>query len=343
MDELNELSSLKYYNSSIVYYIHSFNDNSIHELEDILQQRNPEHYDYLAIYLPNNITDESMESIKQTAGIVHKLNLGLNGTNINDDGMRILCEAINGHPSLSLLSFSSCSISNQSCENLKKTLDHNPRIECIDFSRCQIQDQDLKLILEAIECHPSLIHINFNSCLLTSLGCQILTKSLNLNPRIQYLNFYGCQLKDEDVQILCEVIENHPSILHLNFEFSSFSTTGCYYLKKTLKGNKKLKHLDFSYCTIEENDLKLLFESIQKNYTFQSLVLDMSFTSEELSLIHEILKNPRVSSLNFKQTQSFIYTKDELLTFLTCLAKTPHLSISDIDIQYNHFNNVVKF
>uniref|UniRef100_A0A8C2RRJ8 NLR family pyrin domain containing 14 n=1 Tax=Capra hircus TaxID=9925 RepID=A0A8C2RRJ8_CAPHI len=146
-------------------------------------------------------------SLTHNQNLIH---LDLKGSDIGDDGVKSLCEALK-HPDCKLqnLRLMGCVLTSACCLDLASAILNNPNLQSLDLGNNDLQDDGVKFLFEALR-HPNcnIQRLGLEHCGLTSLCCQDLSSTLSSNQGLIKISLTLNTLEREEIMKLSEVLRS---------------------------------------------------------------------------------------------------------------------------------------
>ncbi|XP_051266340.1 NACHT, LRR and PYD domains-containing protein 14-like isoform X4 [Dicentrarchus labrax] len=202
--------------------------------------------------------DYLVSALKSNPSHLRELNLGNN--NLQDSGVKRLCDLVK---TLRTLRLRDCSLSEISCDNLVSALKFNPsHLRELELSHNNLQDSGVKLLCGFLESpHCRLETLGLSHCSLSEISCDYLVSALKSNPsHLRELELRENKLQDSGVKLLSDLVESpHCRLETLRLWDCSLSEISCDYLVSALKSNPShLGDLDLSKNNLQDSGVKLL-------------------------------------------------------------------------------------
>nr|XP_051679495.1 NACHT, LRR and PYD domains-containing protein 14 [Oryctolagus cuniculus] len=266
----------------------------------------------------------------------HLMHLDLTGSDIGDNGVKALCEALK-HPRCKLqsLRLESCDLTTVCCLNISKALIRNQSLGFLNLSTNNLLDDGVKLLCEALR-HPKcpLERLSLESCGLTEAGCEDLSLALITNTRLTHLCLTDNVLGDGGVKFMSDALQ-HPqctlqSLVLRRCHLTSLSSR-C--LSTSLLYNKSLRHLDLALNFLQDEGAKLLCDVFRHpSCSLQDVELvGCAITSACcLDLASAILNNPNIWSMDLGNNN----LQDGGVKILCDALRHPNCNIQKLGLAY---------
>ncbi|XP_038286316.1 NACHT, LRR and PYD domains-containing protein 14 isoform X1 [Canis lupus familiaris] len=264
------------------------------------------------------------------------MHLDLKGSDIGDDGVKSLCEALK-HPECKLqnLSLESCGLTTLCCLNISKALIRSQSLRFLNLSTNHLLDDGVKLLCEALghpKCH--LERLSLESCGLTVAGCEDLSLALISNKRLTHLCLADNILGDDGVKLVNDALK-HPqcklqSLVLRRCHFTSLSSE---HLSSALLCNKSLIHLDLGSNWIQDDGIKLLCDAFRHpSCNLQDLELMGCVLTSMccLDLASAILNNSHLQNLDLGHND----LRDDGVKILCEALRHPNCNIQRLGLEY---------
>ncbi|XP_063813975.1 NACHT, LRR and PYD domains-containing protein 3-like isoform X2 [Pseudophryne corroboree] len=188
------------------------------------------------------------------------ITLDLTENNLQDSGMRLLCEGLR-HPDCILqeLRLGNCDLTSSCCADLRSVLITHHSLITLDLSNNDLEDSGIKLLCEGLR-HPAcnLREIWLCGCGLTSSGCDDLHSVITTSRSLISLNLSVNDLQDCGMKYLCKGLRHPDCILQeLALWGCGLTVSCCDDLLSTLLTNRSLIRLDLRGNHLEEAEGKL--------------------------------------------------------------------------------------
>ncbi|KAG8522893.1 NACHT, LRR and PYD domains-containing protein 14, partial [Galemys pyrenaicus] len=270
--------------------------------------------------------------------LIHNQNLkhlDLKGSNIDDNGVKSLCEALKHlQCKLQNLSLEACDLTAVSCLNISKALIRSQSLINLNLSTNNLLDDGVKLLCEALS-HPEcyLERLSLRSCGLTAVGCEAISLALISNERLTHLCLSENILGDDGVKLMSDALRRPQCTLqNLMLRDCHFTSLSCDSLSVSLLHNKSLMHLDLGSNLLKDDGVKLLCDVFQHQCcNLQDLeLMNCCLTSACcLDLASAILNNPNLHSLDLGNN----YLQDDGVKILNDALSHPNCNIQRLGLE----------
>ncbi|XP_051791012.1 NACHT, LRR and PYD domains-containing protein 3-like isoform X2 [Erpetoichthys calabaricus] len=157
--------------------------------------------------------------------------LQLRGNNLEDEGMRLLCEGLrNPNCKLQILEVESCGLTTKGCEFLSLTLSSEySQLQELDLESNTLKDSGAIWLCEGIRSpHCKLHRLRLAFCQLTHECCKSFSSALSVeHSLLMELELEGNELGDEGVNLLCEGLRKPNCKLEKLWLDKCGLTSGC--------------------------------------------------------------------------------------------------------------------
>ncbi|KAM6174012.1 NACHT, LRR and PYD domains-containing protein 14 [Erethizon dorsatum] len=271
--------------------------------------------------------------------LTHKQNLmhlDLKGSNIEDDGVKSLCEALK-HPECKLqnLGLESCNLTAVCCLDISKALIKSQSLVFLNLSTNNLLDDGVKLLCEALG-HPEcyLERLSLESCGLTEASCEDLSLAVISNKRLTHLCLADNSVGDRGVKLLSAALK-HPecTLQSLVLRRCHFTLLSSEYLSTSLLHNKSLIHLDLGSNCLQDDGINLLcnvFQQLNCNLQDLELMGCVLTTACCPDLASAILNSPNLLSLDLGYND----LQDEGVQILCEALRNPNCNIQRLGLEY---------
>ncbi|CAH6792904.1 Nlrp14 [Phodopus roborovskii] len=261
--------------------------------------------------------------------------LDLKDSNLEDSGLRNLCEALKCQQcNLRVLRLESCALNVIRCLKLSEALYRNRSLVFLNLSTNNLTDnggQSLCKIIENPNCR--LERLSLASCGLTKAVCDVLSLALTKSKRLTHLCLADNFLEDEGIKLLSDALK-HPqcTLQSLVLRCCHFTQVGGEFLSSALLSNRSLIHLDLGSNSLHDSGIKLLCHVLQQSTcTLQELeLMGCVLTSEGCRDLASVLVNsPNLWSLDFGNNN----LRDAGLQILCEALKNPNCHIQRLGLE----------
>ncbi|XP_037378660.1 NACHT, LRR and PYD domains-containing protein 14 isoform X2 [Talpa occidentalis] len=219
--------------------------------------------------------------------LIHNQNLkhlDLKGSNIGDNGVKSLCEALKHlhcklqnlrgtgfserapktgrpHP---LTGLRSCGLTAVGCEDLSLALISNERLTHLCLSENVLGDDGVKLMSDALKRPQCILQsLVLRDCHLTSLSCESLSVSLLRNKSMMHLDLGSNLLQDDGVKLLCDIFQHRCCNLQdLELTNCCLTSACCLDLASAILNNPNLCSLELGNNCLQDDGVKILTEAL---------------------------------------------------------------------------------
>ncbi|XP_023563904.1 NACHT, LRR and PYD domains-containing protein 14 [Octodon degus] len=271
--------------------------------------------------------------------LTHKQNLmhlDLKGSNTEDDGVKLLCEALK-HPECKLqnLGLEACNLTSVCCQDIAKALIKSKSLVFLNLSTNTLHDDGVKFLCEALG-HPEcyLRRLSLESCGLTEVSCEDLSSALIRNKSLTHLCLADNSVGDRGIKLLSAALK-HPecTLQSLVLRRCHFTPISSEYLSSSLLYNKSLIHLDLGSNDLQDDGLAVLCNVFQQsNSNLQDLELMGCVLTTACcpDLASAILNSPNLLNLDLGYND----LQDEGVKILCEALRNPNCSIQSLGLEY---------
>ncbi|XP_074071403.1 NACHT, LRR and PYD domains-containing protein 12-like [Macrotis lagotis] len=194
-------------------------------------------------------------------------NLDLSRNSFEERGIELLCQALGSQNcKIEELSLSDCFLTTTCSQNFFSALGRNESLKNLDLSRNSFMDEAIEILCKALENPNCKIEtLSLVSCKLTPTGSQNFFSALSSNESLKTLDVSENSFEERGIQLLCKALGNQNcKIEELRLNFGDLPLACLQDFFHVISNSKRLKTLDLSYYLSDDERLKLLCETLEK-------------------------------------------------------------------------------
>lgn len=145
-------------------------------------------------------------------------------TQVDDDALRILAEALRDHPSLT--SFRLKHQNGLSMDTLRAVTDtcfDLPQLEYFQLKGVDLSPVEIRHVAERATAHPSLGGLCLSKNRIDDVTASSLADMLDKKRNFQYIRLMDCDLSDESMVLLASRAAKQPDMIHFHLHYNPFS------------------------------------------------------------------------------------------------------------------------
>ncbi|EAX89986.1 Leucine Rich Repeat family protein [Trichomonas vaginalis G3] len=255
-----------------------------------------------------------MVSTEKNDPIINTVNLS--GFEMDDSTTNRFCEAMNRNYFISKIILCKNSLSTHSCMQIFDLLKSNPKIIYLEISDNCVNDSSLEYLSTILISLPSIrdpITLILRKNEFTQYGAKSIARFISLNAPVSWLDLRGnSQITDEGIQLIA----------------------------RSLETNTILSLLDLIKCGCGKDGAAAISDSLTKNRSLKTLLLQDKFEDPAISSLGTLLSNPLCSLEQLYLWKCNLTTP--LLEKLCDSLKTNH-SLVTLALSYNGFEDETVF
>ncbi|CDW82527.1 UNKNOWN [Stylonychia lemnae] len=235
-------------------------------------------------------------------------------------------------------------LGNNGVEKFSGALRHDKcKLSCLIMTQCDFNQLGARLLYLAVRICHSLQTFVIDKNKLNGPSVSVIQQMLWINTSIRSLSMAYCLLRDDGLTAICDGLERNQSIQTLILNNNQITDASIKNLSKRIKSSKLyLKVLDLSYNYITNKSGVGLMESLARNDSIQTLIINNNSLADESAqeLIQTLKKNKNIRKLSlnhnginlrFIEEIAELVNKNELLAVERVL---PDFQ-SEIQLMYN--------
>lgn len=196
-------------------------------------------------------------------------------SNLGEQGVKALFSVIAHHKGLRKLSIWGTEISNEEINSLAEALKQNQTLTEFEFVEESADVECLENLLMALQHTTALETLKLNYALISDKFVQSLVALLNQNNTLKHLILEDSQFNDSHLKVLAGALNDNKGVNLLNLTNTHITDEGIIELSKTLLQNETLTHLQLNGLQITDRAAISLARALESNKTVTSLTLDM--------------------------------------------------------------------
>ncbi|XP_021086129.1 NACHT, LRR and PYD domains-containing protein 14 isoform X2 [Mesocricetus auratus] len=192
--------------------------------------------------------------------------LDLKDANLEDNGLRSLCEALQSQKcKLRVLRLESCALNAIHCIKLSDALNRSRSLVFLNLSTNNLTDnggQSLCKIIENPNCR--LERLSLRGCDFSQVGSEFLFTALKKNRSLIHLDLGSNRVQDSGIKFLCRALQDPTCTLQeLELMGCVLTSEGCLDLASVIVNNPNLWSLDLANNNLMDAGLHILCEALK--------------------------------------------------------------------------------
>ena len=181
--------------------------------------------------------------------IIEKLNvnvkeLTLFNTNLGEEGIDAICEALKYNEAIKVLALRGGSVSCENGKSLGEVLKMNKALIDISFGFFKLRSKFIKYLSEGLKANTTLEKLNLDDNCIGIESGEPISKALKCNESLLELSLYSNRLGIKGVRFISEALKVNRTLKRLNLNRNLILDEGVKAISQALKYNKALTHLD---------------------------------------------------------------------------------------------------
>ena len=281
----------------------------------------------------NNISNQAAEFL--SAGInnnVYLQQLELANCNLREEGLRSICFAIRERNLLSLNLNCNC-ITDKVAGDLAHIISNRKCLEDLHMKKCSLKSYGIHLLNGGLAAIKSLklLDLSYNKMTNTSVD---LAAVLYANSDLEHLNLSNCEFQE---LTLIEVVKaNFLNLKVFNVSGNHISDSVAHQMQALISNAASLQHLSVSNCSLKEQGITEVMESINSSLRHLDISLNMITDEAAKCVATVIVKSAELEYLDLSycglQNKGFSL----ILEAIKSVTKLKH-----IDLEGNVLNDIL--
>lgn len=262
--------------------------------------------------------NELITFIKNNHTIKH---LSINNSNITNEDLKKLCEAIKENDTLISLNFSTnYSINNITpiCDlilsnnnisalylNVLYDVDFKPLLECLKINNTikvfEMYDYNnlLNEFCEMMKINKSITNFAYKNS--NKIDTIKFKEVFEINKNITSINLSGN--KSDDWTLLTNALVDYKNIINLNFNECNIQDYTPFY--KIIKNNSTLKNIKINHHSDDKNDIKMFIDALKTNKTIETIDINGLVIENTLEYLKIVYNHPTLKEINIELDRKF--------------------------------------
>ena len=203
----------------------------------------------------------------------NEINLFLNKTELNENKIKILCEALsnkeNKISALVIVGSDKNYLGDDGVKSIAKALEHNTSITKIKLANNRITAKGVEFLRDPLKENKTIEKLELNNNSIGDDAVQYLREALDANNSLEFINLNSNGITDDGVKFLCHALKKNKKITRLGLSGNEITDKGAGYISKVLKGKKnKLQSLELNNNRITIKGADILAQAMEKKERF---------------------------------------------------------------------------
>lgn len=250
-----------------------------------------------------SISEHVLEKIR--ANDKKLIDLGISGSAVGDEGVKVLADALNGNTSLLSIELGNSNIGSEGAEALARALLKNNTLKTLYLRGNKIGDEGSKALSEALKSNNGLEHLYLGGNEITIEGVKAFADAFTKNSTLQTIYLRNNRLTDEGAQILADALVKNFGLRVLNVANAELTEVGCRALLKLLDSNTTLQSIVFEHNGVETEEIVKAFDERLKYNGSLPVTTSNAVAKKILNHCEEYLELEKIRedkrTLNFEQ------------------------------------------
>jgi len=210
---------------------------------------------------------------------------------IDDDGAKMIADALKINQSLEALGLSWNNIGDCGTKMIANALKFNQSLELLNLGGNKIGDVGATMIAEVLKVNHSLRSLDLISNKIGDDGAKEIAGALKINVELRSLYLINNKILNDGARMIADALIVNHSLKVLDLSYNKVADDGAKHFADAIKVNHKLETLGLGGNNIGDDGAKEIAEAMKINHCLKSLNLNKNKISDDVTkMIADALK-----------------------------------------------------